>query len=109
MSRSKGAAAEEIACGYLRDDGFDIIDRNVHSRFGEIDIIALKEGILHFVEVKSAEHYDAAVQNLTPTKIERILKTIQSYMQKHQLDLDFSVDAIIVVAENPHYIGNITL
>lgn len=109
MSRSKGTAAEEIACSYLRDNGFDIIDRNVHSRFGEIDIIALQEGVLHFVEVKSAERYDAAVQNLTPTKIERILKTIQSYMQQHQLDLDYSVDAIIVAAEKPYFIGNITL
>lgn len=109
MSRSKGDAAEEIACEFLRNNGFDIIDRNVYSRFGEIDIIALKEGVLHFIEVKSAEHYDAAVQNLTPAKIERILKTIQSYMQKHQLDLEFSVDAIVVAAENPHFIGNITI
>ncbi len=109
MSREKGNRAEEIACVYLREHGFDIIDRNVHSRFGEIDIIALREGTLHFIEVKSGDSYDTAVQNITPVKLERILKTVQSYMQKHHLDLDHSVDAVIVTDEQVHFIENVTV
>jgi putative endonuclease len=109
MSRTKGADAEEQACRYLRDEGFDLIDRNVHSRFGEIDIIALKNGVLHFVEVKSGTAYERAVQNITPTKIRRILMTVESYMARHRLDLDYTLDAVIVVGEQAHFVGDITL
>ena len=55
MSRNKGYAAEQKACEFLREHDFEIIDRNVYSRYGEIDIIALKEDVLHFVEVKSGK------------------------------------------------------
>lgn len=109
MSREKGTIAEEIACTHLRAQGFEIIDRNVYSRFGEIDIIALKDEVLHFVEVKSAVTYEAALQNITPTKLERVLKTAEGYMQRHQLSLDFEIDAVAVVGGTPCFIGNITL
>ena len=109
MSRSKGTEAEERACGFLRSSGFEIIDRNVHSRYGEIDIIALKEGVLRFVEVKSAATYEAALQNITPAKLERIHMTAQSYMKRHSLDLDYMVDAVIVTPESPSLLENITL
>jgi len=109
MSRSKGNAAEEKACSYLRSAGFDIIDRNVYSRFGEIDIIALKDEVLHFVEVKSANDYAAAVQNITPTKLRRFLLTVQSYLKKNRLDLEYCVDGMIVTPEEVTLLENITL
>jgi putative endonuclease len=109
VSRAKGSAAEERACRYLRNEGFDLVDRNVHSRFGEIDIIAVKNGVLHFVEVKSGEAYESAVQNITPEKIRRILKTADSYMARHRLDLDYTLDAVIVVGEQTHFLADITL
>ena len=109
MSRSKGNQAEDLACDFLRNGGYEIIDRNVHSRFGEIDIIALKEGVLHFVEVKSADSYEKAVANITPEKLRRILKTANFYMQRHQLDIEHMFDAVIVTGESLSIIENITL
>ena len=109
MSREKGNAAEEKACGYLRSEGFEIIDRNVYSRFGEIDIIALKNGVLHFVEVKSANDYELAVQNITPTKLNRFLLTVESYLKKHKLDMSYCVDGVIVTPGEVTYIENITI
>jgi putative endonuclease len=109
MSRSKGDIAEERACRYLRQNGFDIIDRNVYSRFGEIDIIALKNETLHFVEVKSGIDYEKAIQNITPTKLQRFLLTVQTYLQKHQLDLPYSIDALSVTPEKVYMVENITL
>jgi putative endonuclease len=53
MSRAKGDIAEELACGFLLERGFFIVERNFYSRFGEIDIIASKDDTLHFIEVKS--------------------------------------------------------
>ena len=55
MSRQKGNLAEDTACGFLYDNGFTIIERNFYSRFGEIDIIATKDEVFHFIEVKSGK------------------------------------------------------
>jgi putative endonuclease len=44
----------------LKKSGLKIIEQNFHSRFGEIDIVAEKDDILHFVEVKAtSKDYDA--------------------------------------------------
>jgi putative endonuclease len=109
MSRSKGDIAEERACRYLRQNGFDIVDRNVYSRFGEIDIIALKDETLHFVEVKSGSEYEKAIQNITPKKLQRFLLTVETYLQKHKLDLPYSIDALSVTPDRVHMVENITL
>ncbi len=109
MSRARGDLAEEKAVQYLREKGFNIIDRNVSSRFGEIDIIALKSEVLHFVEVKSARSYELAMQNITRTKLQRFLRTVDVYLKKHRLEMDYSIDAIAVTPEAIDLVENITL
>jgi len=109
MSRAVGDIGEDRAAVYLRENGFTVVDRNVSSRFGEIDIIALKEEVLHFVEVKSAYNYEIAVQNLTPKKIEKFLRTVDVYIKKHHLELDYCMDAIIVTPDEITLLENITL
>jgi putative endonuclease len=109
VSRAKGTIGEDKACTYLRALGFDIVDRNVYSKFGEIDIIAIKDEVLHFVEVKSANDYELAVQNITPTKMHRFLQTVASYQKKHHLDIDYCIDAVIVTPDEVTLLENITL
>ena len=109
MSRAKGTIGEDKACAYLRTQGFEIVDRNVYSKFGEIDIIAIKSEVLHFVEVKSSKNYEIAVQNITPTKMHRFLQTVASYQKKHHLDIDYCIDAAIVTPEEVTLLENITL
>ena len=109
MSRAKGNEAEELASRYLYDNGFEILEKNFYSRFGEIDIIAYKDDTLHFVEVKSGEDYERAIQNITPTKLSRLIKTGDVYMKKNNTELDFMYDALVVVDEKIWLIENITL
>ena len=109
MSRAKGDIAEEKACEFLVNAGYTIVERNFYSRFGEIDIIATKESVLHFVEVKSGLDYESAVQNITPQKLSRLVKTAHVYMKKNALDVDFMIDALIVTPKNIELIQNITL
>lgn len=85
------------------------MDRNVYNRFGEIDIIALKESVLHFIEVKSAQNYEQAVYNITPAKLQKLNRTIQTYLQKKRLDGEYCIDALIVSDEGIEWIENITL
>ncbi|WP_104751033.1 YraN family protein [Helicobacter salomonis] len=102
MSRHKGLQAENLACAYLRDHGYTIVARNFACRFGEIDIIALKEGVLHFVEVKSCQH-GAPIHALTPTKLERITKTIQVYLQTYTNSMPYCVDAVLIQGTLQNY------
>ena len=48
-----GDFGESEACEYLKKQGYIIVEKNFHSRYGEIDIIALDEHCTVFVEVKT--------------------------------------------------------
>ena len=109
MSRAKGDYAEERGCEYLTSLGFSIIERNFYSRFGEIDIIAIKEDVLHFVEVKSGEDYELAVQNITPTKLSRLFKTGDVYLKKKALNVSYCYDALLVMPTEIELLENISL
>jgi len=109
MSRAKGNLAEERACEFLINSSFTIIERNFYSRFGEIDIIATKDEVLHFIEVKSGLDYESAIQNITPQKLSRLIKTGNVYLKKNKLDVDFVYDAVIVTPKKVEIVENITL
>jgi len=109
MSRAKGNIAEDKACEFLLNNNYIVVERNFYSRFGEIDIITSKDDVLHFIEVKSGENYELAVQNITPSKVSKLIKTAYVYMKKNSLDCDFTLDAIIVTPQNIELLENITL
>ena len=109
MSRAKGNIAEDKAVSFLQENGFYIATRNFYSRFGEIDIIATKDNVLHFVEVKSGLDYESAVQNITPSKLSKLIKTGNVYMKKNKLDVDYTSDVIIITPNSIDFIDNITL
>lgn len=108
-TRARGNIAEEHGCDYLRKHGFRIIDRNVYNRFGEIDIIAIRDNVIHFVEVKSGSSYEQATNNITHSKLQKLNRTIQSYLQQKRLNLDYCIDALIVSDGGIEWIENITL
>lgn len=109
VSRAKGNAAEDKAVAFLQESGFYVVERNFYSRFGEIDVIATKDEVLHFVEVKSGEDYELAIQNITPRKLAKLIKTGDTYMKKNKLDVDFVYDAVIVTPRGIDLVENITL
>jgi putative endonuclease len=109
MSRAKGNIAEEKACMFLYDNGFSIIDRNFYSSFGEIDIIVTKNDVLHFIEVKSGDNYELAIQNITRSKLSKFIKTANIYMKKNSFDSDYEYDVIVVTPDNIFHIENITI
>jgi putative endonuclease len=109
MSRAKGDVAEARAVLFLHERGFVIVAQNFYSRFGELDIIASKEGVLHFVEVKSGEDYERSIQNITPSKLSKLIKTAQIYMKKNAYEGDFTFDAVIVTPLELTLVEDITL
>ena len=58
FNKVKGDGGEAIACDFLEKNGYQIVKRNWRGKGGEIDIIAKKNDVLHFVEVKMRENDD---------------------------------------------------
>src|SRR5574344_1770761 len=97
MSREKGDFAEKRAISFLIDLNYIIVETNFYDKkLGEIDIVAKKDNIYHFCEVKSANSFEAAVQNLTKSKLSKIKRSVDYYLQIKKLDVAFCIDAIIV-------------
>ncbi len=109
-TQHKGKYAEQKACEYLSSQGFKIIEQNYFAKkIGEIDIIALKDTTYHFVEVKSGLEYEAAVNNITKSKLSKIKRSADYYLQTKKLDVAFCIDAVILVDEEIEFLENITL
>ena len=110
MSKEKGEFAEKRAISFLEDLGFKIIEKNFYAKkLGEIDIIALKDNIYHFCEVKSASDYETAVNNLTPSKLSKIKRSTDYYLQTKKLNVAFCINAIIVEDIDITFLENITI
>ncbi len=77
-----GELGENIACKFLMKHGYKILDRNYRKKWGEIDIIAQKNNILHFIEVKtvSRETEHMPEENVHPWKRKRLARAIQTYL-----------------------------
>lgn len=110
MSREKGEIAEKRAISFLQDLNFEIIEQNFYAKkLGEIDIIAKKNEIYHFCEVKSAPDYETAINNLTASKLSKIKRSVDYYLQTKKIDVAFCIDAIIITDETIDFIENITI
>ena len=110
MSREKGDFAEKRAISFLNDLNFMIVETNFYAKkLGEIDIIAKKDNVYHFCEVKSAQSFELAIQNLTKSKLSKIKKSVEYYLQIKKLNVAFCIDAIVVNDDCIEILENITM
>lgn len=93
----------------MRALGYEIVERNFHSKFGEIDIIAKKDDMLHFIEVKATNTANAAIYRITPTKMTKILRTIEFYFLCKGTMCTYEIDALCIDKDKVELIKNITL
>ncbi len=69
----RGRAAEARAEAALAADGFSVLDRRCRTPAGEIDLVATRDGLLVFVEVKARPSLSEAAFALTPRQQARLL------------------------------------
>lgn len=84
-SRKKtGNYGERAVAFCLAKRGFRILGMNVHTRWGEVDIIAERQGVIHAIEVKTRRSnlYGTAAEGLTKKQFTRIKKTITTIRQE---------------------------
>jgi putative endonuclease len=109
--RESGRAAEDLACGYLCENGFKILARNYSLRAnfhgGEIDIIASKGGRIHFIEVKSrtTDRFGAGREAVNAPKQETIRRLAACWLAKHS-DPACSFDVIEITRGHPEHFEN---
>ena len=112
-----GNKGEDLACKFLKKNGYKILERNYRIRGGEIDIVAKDRDTLVFIEVKTrySHEYGPPVESMTPWKIKALLKTARFYVQKigggnREYRLDFVGVDFADNPENPkiQMIKNIT-
>ncbi len=94
-----GALAERYAASCLAKDGYQIVATNYHSRYGEIDIIATRDDVLVFVEVKarSPKAYYSPMEAVTSAKMKKITATALCYLEQNPSDLQPRFDVIELV------------
>ena len=100
-----GKLGEQLAEEYLKERGYDILYRNWRYRQYEIDIIAMKGTMLHFVEVKTraSNLFGFPEENVTRKKILSLFKAADEFLYQNQQykEIQFDILAINKYQEQP--------
>ena len=94
-----GSWGEEMAAAYLREKGYDILERDWHSGHRDIDIIAELDGCIVFVEVKTrrTSDYGSPLLAVGYIKQRNLVKAINHYIHYRHLDTPWRFDVISIV------------
>lgn len=101
-SNTLGAWGEEKAARYLTAQGYTIVERNFHSRYGEIDLIAENQEFLVFVEVKlrASISHGLPEETVTVRKQEKLRLTAEVYLQTHETKKQPRFDVVALYAKD---------
>ena len=99
-SKLLGAWGEAVAAEYLRKHHYRVIAQGYSSRYGEIDLIAVKGKFLVFVEVKlrKSARFAQGREFVTRTKQAKIVAAAQSWLQVHPTSLQPRFDVMEIYA-----------
>ncbi|OGX03260.1 MAG: YraN family protein [Omnitrophica bacterium RIFCSPLOWO2_12_FULL_50_11] len=100
-SRSVGTEGERLGEAYLTHQGYRILDRNVRSPFGEIDLVAAQGDVLVFVEIKTRSNLafgfpEEAVNYSKRQKLERLASWYLARHRKRNQAVRFDVLSILL-------------
>ncbi len=99
-----GKEGELLAEAWLVKKGFRILQKNWRFSRYEIDIVAIKDGLPHFIEVKtrSSYLYGQPEDHVKPKKIRDLLKGVDEYLYQHPEYNNFHLD-ILSITMHPQF------
>lgn len=133
-NQNTGKIGEETACKFLMKHGYQIVTRNYWKKWGEIDIVAKKDKITHFVEVKTVSkdlisglnrdfvscetekcvNHETSddyrpEDNIHPWKLKRLSRVIQTYLIENDTgkDNEWQFDAITVFLDTKNKLAKV--
>lgn len=97
-TRQVGDRGEEAAARYLESQGYRICERNWKTRWCEIDIVAERDSVVHFVEVKyrSHERQGDGLEYITEKKLQQMAFAAELWVTRHRYTGEYVLDAIAV-------------
>ncbi len=110
-TRDIGNFGEDIATRFLTRKGYEIMERNYRTKWGEIDIVAQIGGDVHFVEVKSVSRESGLAdisreksshrpeEMVHDEKLEKLMKLADYYMNLKGDKRDYQIDVIGVILD----------
>lgn len=103
MSTKIGQEAEKQAAKYLKKQGFKIIDRNWRTRWCEIDIIASKDKIVYFAEVKyrSSANCGTGFDYITSKKLQQMSFAAEFWLSANNVNCECRLSAIELSGDPP--------
>lgn len=98
-----GKKGEEIATNFLLKKGFEILEANWRYRRSEIDLIAKKDEVLIFVEVKtrSDDYFGRPESFVTDRKRALMIDAANAYMEEIGHEWEIRFDVIAIIYHNP--------
>ena len=101
IARDTGRMGEELACRYLKKNGYKILERNFRKKFGEIDIVAQIDDFLCFIEVKTRKNsaYGLPCEFVTHSKRQKIIRTAYTYINEKHYDGALRFDVVEVLSD----------
>ncbi|MCM8804856.1 MAG: YraN family protein [Candidatus Omnitrophica bacterium] len=96
-----GKIGEEKAIKFLKNNGYEIIERNYKTKIGEIDIIARKKREIIFIEVKtrSSDNFGMPEEAVNEKKLKKIEKVGNIYLKRKKLDLPYRFEVLSIIKE----------
>jgi putative endonuclease len=114
FNRKVGKEGEEIAAKFLSGKGYKILERNYYTRFGEIDLIVLKNNILTFVEVKlkHGEDFGTPEEMIGTSKLSQVQRMAEFYLMDKpkmaEIYKTYSLDAVCIMMGEDGEVGRIS-
>lgn len=111
-NKSTGKLGEDLATRFLEQSGYQVLARNYHTRYGELDIICRQNQSLVFVEVKARRNirFGYPEEAITPRKIQHLKKAAWHYLEEKQTayrEIRFDVITILLDDNNKGKINHI--
>jgi putative endonuclease len=93
-----GKTGEQLAEVYLVEKGFTVLHRNWRHSHYEIDIVATKNDMPHFVEVKmrSSWQYGKPEESVNREKIQHLIKAARAFLYQYPRYNDFRIDVLSI-------------
>lgn len=100
-----GHWGEDLAAKYIREAGYEVLERNVRTPEGEIDLVVCKGNEIRFVEVKTrtSTSYGYPEEAVETVKLDHMQAAAENYLDTHvEFQEDWHLDVLAIIGKPGH-------
>ncbi|MCS7088488.1 MAG: YraN family protein [Thermoflexales bacterium] len=106
-----GTAIERLVAHHLEAQGYTLLARNWRCAYGELDLVAEREGVVIFFEVRArrSETFGTPEESLTPRKRAALIAAAQAFLAERGLEASaWQIDLVAVVLDAHGRVARLT-